>query len=420
MGGHFWGLSVGVVVGLMGGSSAVAQTVPDTAPVIFLGTVSASGTGGFATQRPDCKAHVTDTLSKLGYVVAQGTSATEVDARHPTLPVGITVQCGYIGRLAITTPANAAERWRPEHLRVQNALHGVFGWGSPTPLRQASIVPAVAGPAAPPAVMAMRSIDLRPDANDCYSAARSVLTASGYAIAAEQASFPRVRGTKGAEAVLLDCSSEPGRGIGAVHAGGPGREHSREEADRLLASLAGATVELRRVREAEASAAGAAANQRACARAPGDPPEPWSMSHLQGLPLRVAFPFTPCRVETTTSDGRLTSLTLDHNQVSYVASISEPAMRGGNGRALLDQALEGLRGTGEISVESENIYDHHGSPAAMVWAARTVAGERQAGVVRLVAYEGRIYTQAFWYDPSADVEEQLKRFSDSFELRRTP
>jgi hypothetical protein len=144
------------------------------------------------------------------------------------------------------------------------------------------------------------------------------------------------------------------------------------------------------------------------------------LAHLQGLPLRVVFPFTPCRVETTTSDGRLTSLTLDHDRDSYVASISEPAAGGANGRALLDQALERLRGAQEMSVESENIYDHQGSPAAMVWAARTVAGERQAGVVRLVAYQGRIYTQAFWYDPSADVEARLKRFSDSLALLRTP
>ncbi len=424
MGGHIWAQSVGVVVGVMSVSApaSVAQTVADTAPVIFLGTVSASGTGGFATLRPDCKTHVADTLSKLGYVVDQGGGATELDAHHPTLPVGVSVQCGYMGKLAITTPAGAAERWRPEHLRVQNALRSVFGWGSPTPLRRASTGPAVTGPSAPPAALAMQTSDLRPDSSICNEAAQSVLRASGYAVVDGQSSLWRIRGTKGGEAVLFDCSSGPGQGqgIGAVHAGGPGRGHSRAEVDRLLASLVAATTELARVRDAEAGVAAAAANQRACARAPSDPPVPWTMAHLQGLPLRVVFPFTPCRVETTTSDGRLTSLTLDHDRDSYVASISEPAAGGANGRALLDQALERLRGAQEMSVESENIYDHQGSPAAMVWAARTVAGERQAGVVRLVAYQGRIYTQAFWYDPSADVEARLKRFSDSLALLRTP
>lgn len=424
MGGHIWAQSVGVLVGVMSlsGPAAVAQTVADTAPVIFLGTVSASGTGGFATLRPDCKAHVADTLSKLGYVVDEGGGATELDAHHPTLPVGVSVQCGYIGKLAITTPAGAAERWRPEHLRVRNALHSVFGWGPPTPLRRASTGPAVTGPLAPPAAIAMQTSDLRPDSGICNEAAQSVLRASGYAVDDRQTSLWRIRGTKGGEAVLFDCLSGPGagQGIGAVHAGGPGRGHSRAEVDRLLASLVAATTELSRVRDAEERAAGEAGNQRACARAPADPPVDWSIAHLRGLPFRVVFPFMPCRVEIDTAEGRLTSLTLDHDRVSYGATVLQPAASGGDGRRMLEQALQRLRATPEFAPESESIYDHQGNPAVMVWGRRTHAGQPQTGVVRLVAYQGRIYTQAFWYDPSLDVEGRLKRFSDSFEIGGIP
>lgn len=423
MGSHIWAKSVGVLVAVLSisGPAAFAQTVADTAPVIFLGHLADNGTGGGATRRTDCKAHVADTLSKLGYVVDQGGDATELHAHHPALPVGIAVRCGYFGRLAITTLAGSAQRWRPEHLRVQNALHSVFNRTSPSPLRQATTEPAVTGPSAPPPAVGLvvRRIDVRPSPGFCSHAARSVLTASGYAIASEQGNDSRVRGTKGGEAILFLCA-HPDELIGAVHAGGAGRDHSRAEADRLLTELAAAHVELTRIKDAEARAAAEADNQRACARAAGDPPVPRNSAHLFRLPLRVTFPFTPCRVETATADGQLITLTLDHDRASYVASILEPVADGVDGRILLDQALERLRATLEFPPESENIYEHQGNPAVMVWGRRSHAGQPQTGVVRLVAYQGRIYTQAFWYDPSVDVEVRLKQFSDSFELGRTP